>query len=176
MPPSLLTIYFYFVRLAYITHDDIRRIGCFSEDTLLAVKAPFGSTLEVPDPDEGMTPGRRRYEIQLTSRSGPIDVFLIQDNAIPAPAANANASTLPPSTALDSAPATDVNDGTLLAGEDVLLKHFQLPSDPYNFELKPGEGIGDLYGFADMFGADLCTGEGNDQVAAPSNNVKLARQ
>lgn len=39
-------------RLAYLTHMDIRNIKEFEEDTLLAVKAPYGSTLEVPDPDE----------------------------------------------------------------------------------------------------------------------------
>lgn len=39
-------------RLAYLSHLDIRNIPCFKEDTLLAVKAPYGSTLEVPDPDE----------------------------------------------------------------------------------------------------------------------------
>ena len=47
MPKILLTL-----RLAYLNHSDIRSIPCFSEETLLAVKAPFGSTLEVPDPDE----------------------------------------------------------------------------------------------------------------------------
>lgn len=157
----LLTLY---PRLAYITHDDIRRIGCFSEDTLLAVKAPFGSTLEVPDPDEGMPPGRRRYEIQLTSRSGPIDVFLIQDNPV---ASNA----LPPS-GLDSLPTTDMNDSELLTGhDDALLKHFQLPSDPYNFELKPGEGIGDLYGFPDMFSTSFAS-----EAPTSTNNVKIQRE
>ena len=39
-------------KLAYLTHMDIRNIPTFSEETLLAVKAPYGSTLEVPDPDE----------------------------------------------------------------------------------------------------------------------------
>jgi hypothetical protein len=39
-------------RLAYLNHADVRGIACFAEDTLLAVKAPYGSTLEVPDPDE----------------------------------------------------------------------------------------------------------------------------
>ena len=39
-------------RLAYLTHMDIRNIREFEEETLLAVKAPYGSTLEVPDPDE----------------------------------------------------------------------------------------------------------------------------
>ena len=28
-----------------------------------------------------MPPGQRRYEVQLSSKSGPIDVFLIQDPA-----------------------------------------------------------------------------------------------
>ena len=39
-------------RLAYLTHTDIRNMSEFREETLLAVKAPYGSTLEVPDPDE----------------------------------------------------------------------------------------------------------------------------
>lgn len=39
-------------RLSYLTHTDIRTIPVFSDETLLAVKAPYGSTLEVPDPDE----------------------------------------------------------------------------------------------------------------------------
>lgn len=40
------------VRLAFLSHLDVRSIGCFKEDTLLAIKAPYGSTLDVPDPDE----------------------------------------------------------------------------------------------------------------------------
>lgn len=41
-----------FSRLAYLSHLDIRSIPCLKDETLLAVKAPYGSTLEVPDPDE----------------------------------------------------------------------------------------------------------------------------
>lgn len=166
-------------RLAYITHDDVRRIECFREDTLLAVKAPFGSTLEVPDPDEGMPPGRRRYEIQLTSRTGPIDVFLIQDNPTPplAPVLPNHVA----SSALD-----DEGEGTMLEGttpDEMLLKHFQLPSDPYNFELKPGEGISDLYGFSDVFGGSFGVDLVSPAAAAPPSvqssdqpNVKLSRE
>jgi hypothetical protein len=47
----LLTI-MYFCRMAFLTQKDIRGISCFRDDTLLAMKAPFGSTLEVPDPDD----------------------------------------------------------------------------------------------------------------------------
>lgn len=122
-------------QLAYLTHVDIRNIPCFTEDTLLAVKAPYGSTLEVPDPDEGMPPGRRRYEIQLCSRNGPIDVFLIQD--------------------AQDHPSSDSTHAAADFGDDAcLLKHFDFagapgPEGPYNFELKPGEGVTDLYGFDD---------------------------
>lgn len=39
-------------KLAFVSNIDIRRIPSLSEDTLFAIKAPFGSTLEVPDPDD----------------------------------------------------------------------------------------------------------------------------
>lgn len=122
-------------QLAYLTHVDIRNIPCFTEDTLLAVKAPYGSTLEVPDPDEGMAPGRRRHEIQLSSRAGPIDVFLIQDANEPSSEASMH------STHLAQQP------GDL---DETLLKHFDFPQDGgYNYELKADEGVHDLYGFDD---------------------------
>lgn len=122
-------------QLAYLTHVDIRNIPCFTEDTLLAVKAPYGSTLEVPDPDEGMPSGQRRYEVQLCSRQGPIDVFLIQDTADH------------PSS--DSMNSFDVGGGgdEDRTFDDGLLKHFQFPTDGgYNFEMKEDEGVADLYG------------------------------
>lgn len=66
--------------LAYVTHDDIRRLPDFSGETLIAIKAPSGTLLEVPDPDEGMPPGQRRYEIFLKSTAGPIDVYLVSQH------------------------------------------------------------------------------------------------
>mmetsp|Transcript_32538 Transcript_32538/g.63700 ORF Transcript_32538/g.63700 Transcript_32538/m.63700 type:complete len:576 (-) Transcript_32538:220-1947(-) len=63
--------------LAYVTHDDIRNLPNFQGDTLIAIKAPSGTTLEVPHPDEGMESGKRRYEIFLKSAQGPIDVYLV---------------------------------------------------------------------------------------------------
>jgi hypothetical protein len=46
--------------------------------TLIAIKAPAGTTLEVPDPDEGMSNGKRRYEIWLENENrNPIDVILL---------------------------------------------------------------------------------------------------
>jgi len=65
--------------------------GCYVRlilaDTIIAIKAPSGTTLEVPDPDEGMEYPQRRYQIYLKSISGPVEVFLVSpveggDNAM----------------------------------------------------------------------------------------------
>ena len=62
---------------AFVTHEDIRAIESFEQDTVVAVKAPSGTTLEVPDPDEGMEYPQRRYQVYLKSTSGPVEVFLV---------------------------------------------------------------------------------------------------
>ena len=61
----------------YIAEEDITNIPCFSSETLVAVRAPHGTTLEVPDPDEGMEHPKKRYQIFLKSTSGPVEVFLV---------------------------------------------------------------------------------------------------
>jgi hypothetical protein len=63
--------------LAFVSHDDVRAIESFATDTVIAIKAPSGTTLEVPDPDEGMEYPQRRYQIYLKSISGPVEVFLV---------------------------------------------------------------------------------------------------
>lgn len=63
--------------LAFVTHDDIRNLVHYNNKTVMAIKAPCGTTLEVPDPDEGMEDGDRRYQIFMQSKTGPIDVFLV---------------------------------------------------------------------------------------------------
>lgn len=56
-----------FENLAYITHDDMRGLESFKHQSVMAIKAPPGTTLEVPDPDEGMPHGKRRFQIFLKS-------------------------------------------------------------------------------------------------------------
>ncbi|XP_069724573.1 transcription factor E2F4 [Phaenicophaeus curvirostris] len=68
-------------QLAYVTHEDICR--CFRGDTLLAIRAPSGTRLEVPVP-EGLN-GQKKYQIQLKSTSGPIDVLLVNKDAWSSP-------------------------------------------------------------------------------------------
>jgi len=59
-----------------ITHGDLRGVPGFDDATLIAVRAPPGTDLEVPDPDAGRG-GARRFELQLRSRDLPVEVFLV---------------------------------------------------------------------------------------------------
>ncbi|XP_020683158.1 transcription factor E2FA [Dendrobium catenatum] len=61
----------------YVTEDDIKSLPCFHNETLIAIKAPHGTTLEVPDPDEAGEYPQRRYRIVLRSTMGAIDVYLV---------------------------------------------------------------------------------------------------
>ncbi|KAE8725143.1 Transcription factor E2FA [Hibiscus syriacus] len=64
-------------RWLFVTEEDIKGIPCFQNETLIAIKAPHGTTLEVPDPDEDVDYRQRRYRIILRSTMGPIDVYLV---------------------------------------------------------------------------------------------------
>ncbi|GAU19995.1 hypothetical protein TSUD_273300 [Trifolium subterraneum] len=64
-------------KLLFVTEDDIKNLPCFQNETLIAIKAPHGTTLEVPDPDEAVDYPQRRYRIVLRSTMGPIDVYLV---------------------------------------------------------------------------------------------------
>ncbi|XP_012665297.1 transcription factor E2F5 isoform X2 [Otolemur garnettii] len=61
-------------RFSYVTHEDV--CNCFNGDTLLAIRAPSGTQLEVPIPEMNLN-GQKKYQINLKSCSGPIHVLLI---------------------------------------------------------------------------------------------------
>uniref|UniRef100_W5MR83 E2F transcription factor 3 n=1 Tax=Lepisosteus oculatus TaxID=7918 RepID=W5MR83_LEPOC len=60
----------------YVTYQDIRRIKSLRDQTVIAVKAPSETKLEVPDPQENL-------QVHLTSTQGPIEVFLCPDENVP---------------------------------------------------------------------------------------------
>ncbi|XP_056135024.1 transcription factor E2F4-like [Lampris incognitus] len=64
---------------AYVNHDDICR--CFNGDTLLAVRAPSGTQLDVPIP-KAVLDKPKRYQIHLKSTNGPIDILLINKGPV----------------------------------------------------------------------------------------------
>ncbi|KAE8693000.1 hypothetical protein F3Y22_tig00110819pilonHSYRG00142 [Hibiscus syriacus] len=52
-------------------------VATMQNETLIAIKAPHGTTLEDPDPDEVVDYPQRRYSIVLRSSMGSIDVYLV---------------------------------------------------------------------------------------------------
>ncbi|NXM50946.1 E2F2 factor, partial [Gymnorhina tibicen] len=56
--------------LAYVTYQDLRAISGFQEQTVIAVKAPPETQLEVPDFSQ------ENFQLHLKSTSGPIEVYL----------------------------------------------------------------------------------------------------
>ncbi|CAN6241817.1 unnamed protein product [Urochloa humidicola] len=64
----------------FLTEDGIKGLPCFQNQTLIAIKAPHGSSLEVPNPD--MMTGdsfQRRYRIIIRSTMGPVDIYLVSN-------------------------------------------------------------------------------------------------
>ncbi|XP_078478457.1 transcription factor E2F4 [Lampetra planeri] len=86
--------------MAYVKHEDL--CGAFKGDTLLAIRAPIGTQLEVPIP-EAVLNGQRKYQIRLKSSSGPIEVLLV--NKDPSSASPVVLPVPPPDDVLQSLPA-----------------------------------------------------------------------
>jgi hypothetical protein len=69
--------------LAFVTYSDVCSLPMFKDQAVLAIKTPPNTRLEVPDPDEGMAPGRRRYQIYLKNNDGnAIFAFLLTNETM----------------------------------------------------------------------------------------------
>uniref|UniRef100_A0A3P9HEG5 E2F transcription factor 3 n=2 Tax=Oryzias TaxID=8089 RepID=A0A3P9HEG5_ORYLA len=72
-------------KYAYVSYQDIKQVGSLRDQTVIVVKAPTDTKLEVPDPDESLS-------IHLTSTKGPIEVLLCtEENDIGSPVKNGGA-------------------------------------------------------------------------------------
>lgn len=80
-------------RYMYVRYSDITDLPIYNNDTVIGIKAPIGTNLEVPDPDQGMRPGMRRYQMFLSSKTvqtgkkkaengGPINVYLVRPHVL----------------------------------------------------------------------------------------------
>lgn len=63
-------------RFAYLTYEDMKTISSLREQTVIVIKAPAETRLEVPNPDENL-------QVHLSSTQGPIEVFLCSDDHAP---------------------------------------------------------------------------------------------
>ncbi|XP_058052234.1 transcription factor E2F2 [Ahaetulla prasina] len=167
-------------RLAYVTYQDIRAISNFNEQTVIVVRAPPETRLEVPEVCE------ENVQLHLRSTNGPIEVYLCPEEILEESPAKESCFPLPapqevtkPTTVKVELVKTEVPD-CLMEGEDGLLEppqHLlqqtedQLPStaygDPgpfvsfsppldqedYLWGLEEGEGVSDLFDAYDL--ADL---------------------
>ncbi|CEG49330.1 transcription factor [Plasmopara halstedii] len=138
-----------FENFCYVTHDDMRRQESFADQSVMAIKAPPGTTLEVPDPDEGMAAGKRRFQIFLKSTDGPVDVYLVRrmDEK-----ENDSTSDSPKKTrALDilDSPVPPLDQQSSYDSDSGIFKLAPLKTDPdFCFNLDDSEGISDF--FSDM--------------------------
>ncbi|XP_038614583.1 LOW QUALITY PROTEIN: transcription factor E2F2 [Tachyglossus aculeatus] len=162
-------------RLAYVTYQDIRAISNFREQTVIAVKAPAETRLEVPDLDQ------ETLQIYLKSTNGPIEVYLCPEEVSdesPSPAKDSEdrpgackpQPPEPPATEVDppklELPGSllDVDIGLLdlpqsllpqtedqlVFGGPMTVSPPQLDHDDYLWGLDEGEGVSDLFESYDL--------------------------
>jgi len=72
-----------YAEYAYVTFDDIKSLKHLTDaenETLLAIRAPPGTNLEVPDPESLPDTERERYQLYLQSTSGEILVYMVSND------------------------------------------------------------------------------------------------
>lgn len=84
----------------YVEQEDVLRLDSYTSSTVLAVRAPFGTILEVLDPLERLESHhainpKRHFRVNLKSNMGPIDVYMV-NNAKGQPDALTAAAAEPP--------------------------------------------------------------------------------
>jgi len=74
----------------YLTESDLKSLQCFADDTIISIRAPSGTSLEVPDPNLDDGAEGKSYRMILRSTGGPIVCILVnnqpQQNPVPSPA------------------------------------------------------------------------------------------
>ncbi|KAG0490034.1 hypothetical protein HPP92_006897 [Vanilla planifolia] len=65
----------------HVTQEDINSLHCFKDSTLIAIEAPHGTVVEVPDPDDA-SEFPQQHRMVLRSCMGPIRCYLIRENSI----------------------------------------------------------------------------------------------
>lgn len=72
-------------RYAYLTYEDMHNIPSLRDQTVIVIKAPAETKLEVPHPEESL-------QIHISSIQGPVDVFICSDEPFPIEAADSSAA------------------------------------------------------------------------------------
>ncbi|XP_072042657.1 transcription factor E2F3-like isoform X2 [Amphiura filiformis] len=150
-------------RYAYVTYHDIRSIESFEDQTVIAIKAPPETRLEVPDPRESI-------QIWLKSTRGQIEVYLCPEECakdeLSSNSSGSESGGSPNSGKGDPAlKSTAIEEDDISPALDLLqtedqnspgdLEDFVPLSPPavddYLFALGDNEGISDLFDAYDLF-------------------------
>ncbi|XP_002741989.1 transcription factor E2F3-like [Saccoglossus kowalevskii] len=183
---------------AYVTYQDIRGIKSFSEQTVIAIKAPPETRLEVPDPRESI-------QIWLKSTKGPIEVYLCPEEACAtekdnntsscvsssseteSPVSSPNSFKGDPPLKLESLDEDDMSTlerNLLLQTEDqhsndeIDMPFVQLSppilEDDYPFSLADHEGLMDLFDAYDLWGGgDNATPPTTETIPTPTTATTM---
>ena len=67
----------------YMSYDLLAEMPCYASSSVIAIRAPEGTVLDVPDPDLDMPSGKRRFQVYLKSPNNEgVDVFLVKGSCI----------------------------------------------------------------------------------------------
>lgn len=114
--------------LMHVRYADITGIRSYNDDTIIGIKAPVGTNLEVPDPDQDVPPFMRKYQMYLNSTepaegesrpegAPPINVYLIRPEI--GPHSPSRGASIDPSRGIGGGlPGDDNNASGSQAGED----------------------------------------------------------
>eukprot|EP00053_Salpingoeca_punica_P019026 m.189716 g.189716 ORF g.189716 m.189716 type:complete len:317 (+) comp17552_c2_seq1:399-1349(+) len=161
--------------LAYVTHSDVRSLELFHDKTVIAIKAPSGAKLNVPEPQLDEQGQFHHYNMYLHSDRGPIEAFLVCEaeaaGAAEGPqvpqqptlqevdaAAGPSAATITAAArAAETSADPSLGKRRRLSGEGAsfystnLVRLSPPPLDEgYIFNLEPTEGVADLYNLTEQ--------------------------
>jgi len=77
-------------QLAFVTRQDLQEVENDENTFFVAIRAPIGTTLNVPDPTDNPSEefAAPKYELFVKSSGGPLTVFLMSEDAVTATAAS----------------------------------------------------------------------------------------
>jgi transcription factor E2F3 len=137
---------------SYIRVDDIQRNGLFPNEVVFAIRAPTGTTVHVPDPEEtlpGLPAGTLRFQMFLHSPSGPIDVFVLSQTTQAAASGGSSTETITDGTTSSSS-SSEQQTGTQVSEQmdkwvPMVPPQQSLDYDYYLSGMLPDEGVADFF-------------------------------
>ena len=61
----------------FLLKEDVRSVASLRHSTLVAVRSPCGTALEIPDPEDDKDYSKRHFHFFLSCIMGKIEVFLV---------------------------------------------------------------------------------------------------